>query len=90
MNKPVAWNFALSKQFEESIKPRAKKLADTIKNKNKRRIEVTFINYGLEFQIPANYHDCEELEPLERCEDCYAEYVDGRQQFEEDNYREGL
>ncbi len=46
MNKPVAWNFALSKQFDETVKPMARKLANTVKGR--RTIEVTFINYGLE------------------------------------------
>jgi hypothetical protein len=61
----------------------------TLRNtlENRRQILVIDTTPGA-YRIPVSYHDCAEREPLERCVDCYADYVDGKQQLEEDLYRE--
>lgn len=54
---------------------------------NRRQILVIDETPGT-YRIPVSYHDCAEFPLEERCPDCYADYVDGLQQYEEDLYRE--
>jgi hypothetical protein len=46
-----------------------------------RKIQIVDLTPGA-YRIPVSYHDCQEYEPLERCADCYADWVDGKIAFE--------
>lgn len=48
---------------------------------NRRQIMIVDLTPG-SYRIPVMYHDCAEYEPLERCADCYADWVDGKIAFE--------